>query len=206
MSTGSAAQQPQEVQQPQEAAPAPTPEDLAAQLEARRRALVSDVDELAARMAPASLKRSAVEAKDSLLSSLRAQGEELSAQARQQAQGLLAKAGLSQGCARGRAAAANGAPGAAAMAYGIHPAGEGAADSGSSPDDECAGFCPANSVKIVVKDLPLSKSLGHLLDDARDGDPMALAIVTGAVLGLAGLSGVALIKAISNLRAGGTVR
>ena len=87
-------------------APAPTPEDLAAEQEARRRALVSDVDELAARMAPASLKRSALQTADSMMSALRARGEELGAQARHQAQvlsaqahdkaqGLMSKAGLS---------------------------------------------------------------------------------------------------------------
>lgn len=45
-----------------------------------------------------------------------------------------------------------------------------------------------------------SRSLGErirrLLDDAQDGDPQALALVTGAVATLAGLSAFALIKAL----------
>ncbi|PHP53077.1 hypothetical protein [Actinomyces ruminis] len=36
----------------------------------------------------------------------------------------------------------------------------------------------------------------RLLDDAQDGDPQALALVTGAVAALAGLSAIALIKAL----------
>lgn len=187
-------------------APAPTPEDLAAEQEARRRALVSDVDELAARMAPASLKRSALQTADSMMSTLRARGEELGAQARSQAQelgaqarhqaqalsaqahdkaqGLMSKAGLSQGPAGGSAApSGDGAQDPSAQAYGIYPA---------APE--------------LVESLTVSERLNRLLDDARDGDPVALAIVTGAVLGLAGLSGAALIKAVSTLRSSGTVR
>ena len=41
-----------------------------------------------------------------------------------------------------------------------------------------------------------AQRLARLLDDARDGDPSSLAIVTGAAMALAGLSGVALVKAV----------
>ena len=175
-------------------APAPTPEDLAAEQEARRRALVSDVDELAARMAPASLKRSALQTADSMMSALRARGEELGAQARHQAQvlsaqthdkaqGLMSKAGLSQGPA-GRSTTSSGEDrDPSAQAYGIYPA----------APDLAGGLTPG-------------QRLNRLLDDARDGDPVALAIVTGAALGLAGLSGAALVKAVSTLRSSGAVR
>ncbi|MBF0696600.1 hypothetical protein [Actinomyces bowdenii] len=165
-------------------APSPTPETLAAAQDARRRALVSDVDELASRLAPASLARSARQAADSAMSTLRTRGQEVAAQARSQAealggqaqdtaQGLLARAGLSR---EGADRTAEGSPqGDAARAYGL------------APSTGAGGQ-------------PLGRRLGLLLDDARDGDPVALAIVTAAALGLAGLSGVALIKAMTTLR------
>ncbi|MBM6978106.1 MAG: hypothetical protein I3J03_00060 [Actinomyces succiniciruminis] len=55
---------------------------------------------------------------------------------------------------------------------------------------------------LVSADAPRADSLSlierarRLLDDAQDGDPQALALVTGAVAGLAGLSVFALIKAL----------
>ncbi|MBO3725251.1 hypothetical protein J5X07_09465 [Actinomyces bowdenii] len=165
-------------------APGPTPEALAAAQDARRRALVSDVDELASRLAPASLKRSARQAADSAMSTLRARGQDAAAQARSRAgalsgraqdraQGLLAKAGLSR---EGADRSADDSPeGGRAQAYGLAPS--------AGADGQ-----------------PLGRRLSLLLDDARDGDPVALAIVTAAALGLAGLSGVALVKAISTLR------
>ncbi|BDA64654.1 hypothetical protein [Actinomyces capricornis] len=163
----------------------PTPETLAAAQDARRRALVSDVDELASRLAPASLARSARQAADSAMSTLRTRGQEVAAQARSQAealggqaqdtaQGLLAKAGISRG--DGTAPGTSGSPeGDQAQAYGLAPSAGGGAP-------------------------PLGRRLSLLLDDARDGEPVALAIVTAAALGLAGLSGVALVKAIATLR------
>lgn len=166
--------------------PARSPEDLEARQEARRLALISDVDELAARLAPASLKRSALESADSAVSALRARGQELGAQARQRAQDLGAQARqraqglLPSGHSQPRADGGGpGDQGAAAQAYGIHPE------------------------PVVEEGLPIGQRLSRLLDDARDGDPVALAIVTGVIAGLAGLSGAALIKAIVSLRSGG---
>ena len=42
----------------------------------------------------------------------------------------------------------------------------------------------------------LGQRVSRLFDDARDGEPVSLAIVTGAVAVLAGLSAVAVVKAV----------
>ena len=61
----------------------------------------------------------------------------------------------------------------------------------------------SRSVKSVIAGLrPGSEEpgpaqrLARLLDDARDGDPRSLAVVTGAAMALAGLSVAALVKAV----------
>lgn len=56
---------------------------------------------------------------------------------------------------------------------------------------------PLASTYTSGSDSPsLSTRLRRLLDDAQDGDPQALALVTGAVATLAGLSAFALVKAL----------
>ncbi|WP_196717264.1 DUF3618 domain-containing protein [Actinomyces trachealis] len=67
-------------------------------------------------------------------------------------------------------------------AYGLYAE---AAESAKNPDPSAAA---------AVEDLPTR--LHHLLDDARDGDPTALAVATGATLCLTGIAAVALRRAI----------
>lgn len=65
-----------------------------------------------------------------------------------------------------------------------------AADAGRSIKSVIAGLRPGSEEPSPAQ------RLARLLDDARDGDPSSLAIVTGAAMALAGLSGVALVKAV----------
>lgn len=65
-----------------------------------------------------------------------------------------------------------------------------AADAGRSVKSVIAGLRPGS------EEPGPAQRLARLLDDARDGDPSSLAIVTGAAMALAGLSGVALVKAV----------
>ena len=65
-----------------------------------------------------------------------------------------------------------------------------AADAGRSIKSVIAGLRPGS------EEPGPAQRLARLLDDARDGDPSSLAIVTGAAMALAGLSGVALVKAV----------
>ena len=65
-----------------------------------------------------------------------------------------------------------------------------AADAGRSVKSVIAGLRPGSEEPSPAQ------RLARLLDDARDGDPSSLAIVTGAAMALAGLSGVALVKAV----------
>ena len=65
-----------------------------------------------------------------------------------------------------------------------------AADAGRSIKSAIAGLRPGSGRPGPAQHLT------RLLDDARDGDPRSLAIVTGAAMALAGLSVVALVKAV----------
>lgn len=65
-----------------------------------------------------------------------------------------------------------------------------AADAGRSVKSAVAGLCPGSEGPGPAQ------RLSRLLDDARDGDPRSLAIVTGTAMTLAGLSAVALVKAV----------
>ena len=65
-----------------------------------------------------------------------------------------------------------------------------AADAGRSVKSVIAGLRPGS------EEPGPAQRLARLLDDARDGDPRSLAVVTGAAMALAGLSGVALVKAV----------
>ena len=65
-----------------------------------------------------------------------------------------------------------------------------AADAGRSVKSVIAGLRPGS------EEPGPAQRLARLLDDARDGDPRSLAIVTGAAMALAGLSVVALVKAV----------
>lgn len=65
-----------------------------------------------------------------------------------------------------------------------------AADAGRSIKSVIAGLRPGSEEPSPAQ------RLARLLDDARDGDPSSLAIVTGAAMALAGLSVAALVKAV----------
>ncbi|RJF41920.1 DUF3618 domain-containing protein [Actinomyces sp. 2119] len=156
-----AAQPPQAQHAP--AAPSRSVEEIAADLEARRRALASDVDEVAARLAPASLKRMAQETADAAAASLRSRTQAL----RERAEELTSQAGLTS-------------PPHSASVYGGDP--------GTPPLTEAA---PG-----ATEPLTLSQRLTRLLDDARDGDPVSLAVVTAAGLTVAGLGILTLTRVI----------
>ena len=129
------------------AAAAPTPEEIEARLTDLRACVANDVEELARRLAPASLKTAARSAAESTVADLRDRAQSTAADL---------KARLRSDDAAPRAS--TGAP----------------TDGGLSPRER----------------------IQRLLDDARDGDPQALAIVTGLAAALAGLSAFALIKAL----------
>lgn len=65
-----------------------------------------------------------------------------------------------------------------------------AADAGRNIKSAIAGLRPGSGRPGPAQHLT------RLLNDARDGDPRSLAIVTGAAMALAGLSVVALVKAV----------
>ena len=65
-----------------------------------------------------------------------------------------------------------------------------AADAGRSIKSAIAGLRPGSGRPGPAQHLT------RLLNDARDGDPRSLAIVTGAAMTLTGLSAVALVKAV----------
>ncbi|TFH51759.1 hypothetical protein E4J66_10935 [Actinomyces viscosus] len=131
-------------------------------MEARRRALAADVDELAARLAPNSLARVA------------------KLKARETVQGLrnqaVSKAEDAVGQVKSRLASLVGG--------------------GTDPDGGVDSYEPGT--------MTLGQRVTRLFDDARDGDPASLGIVTVAGLALAGLSvtaTVAAVKAFSRSRA-----
>lgn len=65
-----------------------------------------------------------------------------------------------------------------------------AVDAGRSVKSVIAGLRPGS------EEPGPAQRLARLLDDARDGDPRSLAVVTGAAMALAGLSVAALVKAV----------
>ena len=72
----------------------------------------------------------------------------------------------------------------------------GSADSAASVD--AAGAASRGAPGAGVTGLPaaVGSRLSRLIDDARDGDPASLAIVTGTIVVLAGCSVVAVVKAV----------
>ncbi|VEI16599.1 DUF3618 domain-containing protein [Actinomyces viscosus] len=140
----------------------PSADAVLSDMEARRRALAADVDELAARLAPNSLARVA------------------KLKARETVQGLrnqaVSKAEDAVGQVKSRLASLVGG--------------------GTDPDGGVDSYEPGT--------MTLGQRVTRLFDDARDGDPASLGIVTVAGLALAGLSvtaTVAAVKAFSRSRA-----
>ena len=149
-----------------------TPEEIEGGLAQRRAALAGDVHEMASRLAPRQLRMTA----DAKIQELRtlartktdAKVDELRDRTRARVADLKTRA-----CPRCRAAA-------------------------TSEDADCQASC-TDRFKVVVVDLTpasLQRRATRLLDDARDGDPASLGLVTGAAAALAGVSVAALVKAV----------
>lgn len=159
----------------------PTVEELETTLAARRTALATDLERLGARMAPPALKAQAAEASQQVASQARDRIQALRQDVTTRVRSLVSS---DDGAAGGQAA------GAAAAAYGIvpeHPAT--AADLGGLRTEVGTVFEPSTARHLQAR-------VSRLLDDARDGDPTSLAIITGAALALAGISVAAVVAAV----------
>ena len=156
-------------------APAPTIEEMEAALVARRERLAVDMEVLGTCLAPEALKArardTARDAADRAKDSARSAAALTGAAARDAAD--RAKTAARDAADRARVAAR-----------------DAAADAGRSIKSAIAGLRPGSGRPGPAQHLT------RLLNDARDGDPRSLAIVTGAAMALAGLSVVALVKAV----------
>lgn len=157
------------------AAPAPTIEEMEAALVARRERLAVDMEVLGTCLAPEALKArardTARDAADRAKDSARSAAALTGAAARDAAD--RAKTAARDAADRARVAAR-----------------DAAADAGRSVKSVIAGLRPGS------EEPGPAQRLARLLDDARDGDPRSLAVVTGAAMALAGLSVAALVKAV----------
>ena len=156
-------------------APAPTIEEMEAALVARRERLAVDMEVLGTCLAPEALKArardTARDAADRAKDSARSAAALTGAAARDAAD--RAKTAARDAADRARVAAR-----------------DAAADAGRSVKSVIAGLRPGS------EEPGPAQRLARLLDDARDGDPRSLAVVTGAAMALAGLSVAALVKAV----------
>ena len=156
-------------------APAPTIEEMEAALIARRERLAVDMDVLGTRLAPEALKTQARDTARATAAWTRTTARIVADRARTAARDAADRARDSARSAVDRAGAA---------------ARDAAADAGRSVKSVIAGLRPGS------EEPGPAQRLARLLDDARDGDPRSLAVVTGAAMALAGLSVAALVKAV----------
>lgn len=157
------------------AAPAPTIEEMEAALVARRERLAVDMEVLGTCLAPEALKARA-----------RDTARDAADRAKDSARSAAALTGAAARDAADRAkTAARDAADRARVATR-----DAAADAGRSIKSAIAGLRPGSGRPGPAQHLT------RLLNDARDGDPRSLAIVTGAAMTLTGLSAVALVKAV----------
>ena len=156
-------------------APAPTIEEMEAALIARRERLAVDMEVLGTRLAPEALKTQAKDTARTTAAWTRTTARIVADRARTAARDAADRARDSARCAVDRAGAA---------------ARDAAADAGRSVKSVIAGLRPGS------EEPGPAQRLARLLDDARDGDPRSLAVVTGAAMALAGLSVAALVKAV----------
>ena len=156
-------------------APAPTIEEMEAALIARRERLAVDMEVLGTRLAPEALKTQARDTARATAAWTRTTARIVADRTRTAARDAADRARDSARSAVDRA-------GAAARAT--------AADAGRSVKSVIAGLRPGS------EEPGPAQRLARLLDDARDGDPRSLAVVTGAAMALAGLSVAALVKAV----------
>ena len=157
------------------AAPAPTIEEMEAALIARRERLAVDMEVLGTRLAPEALKTQAKDTARTTAAWTRTTARIVADRARTAARDAADRARDSARSAVDRAGAA---------------ARDAAADAGRSVKSVIAGLRPGS------EEPGPAQRLARLLDDARDGDPRSLAVVTGAAMALAGLSVAALVKAV----------
>ena len=156
-------------------APAPTIEEMEAALIARRERLAVDMEVLGTRLAPEALKTQARDTARATAAWTRTTAPIVADRARTAARDAADRARDSARSAVDRAGAA---------------ARDAAADAGRSVKSVIAGLRPGS------EEPGPAQRLARLLDDARDGDPRSLAVVTGAAMALAGLSVAALVKAV----------
>ena len=157
------------------AAPAPTIEEMEAALVARRERLAVDMEVLGTRLAPEALKTQARDTARTTAAWARTTARTVADRTKTAARDAADRAKDSARSAVDRAGAA---------------ARDAAADAGRSVKSVIAGLRPGS------EEPGPAQRLARLLDDARDGDPRSLAIVTGAAMTLTGLSAVALVKAV----------
>ena len=157
------------------AAPAPTIEEMEAALVARRERLAVDMEVLGTRLAPEALKTQARDTARTTAAWARTTARTVADRTKTAARDAADRAKDSARSAVDRAGAA---------------ARDAAADAGRSVKSVIAGLHPGS------EEPGPAQRLARLLDDARDGDPRSLAIVTGAAMTLTGLSAVALVKAV----------
>ena len=156
-------------------APAPTIEEMEAALIARRERLAVDMEVLGTRLAPEALKTQARDTARTTAAWARTAARIVADRTKTAARDAADRARDSARSAVDRAGAA---------------ARDAAADAGRSVKSVIAGLRPGS------EEPGPAQRLARLLDDARDGDPRSLAVVTGAAMALAGLSVAALVKAV----------
>ena len=156
-------------------APAPTIEEMEAALVARRERLAVDMEVLGTRLAPEALKTQARDTARTTAAWTRTAARIVADRTKTAARDAADRAKDSARSAVDRAGAA---------------ARDAAADAGRSVKSVIAGLRPGS------EEPGPAQRLARLLDDARDGDPRSLAVVTGAAMALAGLSVAALVKAV----------
>lgn len=149
-----------------------TPEEIADGLAQRRAVLAGDAHEMATRLAPRQLRMTADAKVQELRSLARAKADakvdELRGRVRARVADLKARA-----CPRCRAA--------------------------TTPEEAGCQVSCADRFQAMIADLSpasLHRRATRLLDDARDGDPASLGLVTGGTVALAGVSVAALVKAV----------
>lgn len=185
-----------------------SPEAMEADLVARRRLLTNDVQELASRLAPGSIKSQARRGAQSTVASVRGRLEDATDRVKDKARettgmvkdkigigGTTSPASSSVPAAGGYGTVDSAGADATATAFTAPaPGAAPGATSGATAEDPNRSGAPTSP--YVAQEPGLADRLSRLADDAQDGDPTSLAIMSGGALALAGVSIAALIKAV----------
>lgn len=173
-------------------APAPSVEQIEKALEARRRHLSSDLEALGARLAPEALKTQVKQSTKGVVTEARQGFRSALASVRETAERARSQGGGDPATpvpiGPDAQAGSRPAPPPAPPGADEPPVVRDAAPTGQSPDASSPGPAPQSLGPV--------ERLIRVLDDARDGDPTSLAVVTATVAALAGISVVALVKAV----------